>query len=79
MAHEELLRELHTGLALVKQQQTEINRRLGAIESALKSEDEKEDEKRSEWVTWVLQTVGQVILVSALVYVARSFGIEVAG
>lgn len=77
--NEELLRDLHTGLALVKQQQTEINRRLGAIEDTLKAADAKEDEQRTEWKTWLLQTVGQVILVSAIVYIARMFGLEVAG
>lgn len=78
--NQELLRELHTGLALVQQAQSEINRRIGFIEKSLEEEDKAEDQKRGEWVTWVVQTIGQVILVSTLMYIGQNvFGIGVVG
>lgn len=79
MTDEQLLRELHTGLALVRQQQTDINHRLGKIEKALEDEEAAEDAKRSEWWTWFLQIVGQVVLVTALVAIGQSLGVEVSG
>ena len=79
MTDEQLLRELHTGLALVKQQQAQINHRIGLIEKKLQDEEEREDAKRSEWWTWFLQIVGQVVLVTALVAIGQSLGVEVSG
>lgn len=79
MNHEQLLRELHTGLALVKQQQTQINTRIGLIEKTLQDEEDRARDKRSEWWTWLLQIIGQVILVTALVAVGQSLGVEVSG
>lgn len=76
---QQLLRELHTGLALVKQQQSQINQRIGLIEKTLQDEEDREDAKRSEWWTWFLQIVGQVVLVTALVAIGQSLGVEVSG
>jgi uncharacterized protein with gpF-like domain len=75
---EALLRELHAGLAVLKSQQSEINRRLGLIETALDEADQEEDEKRDGWWTWFMQTVGQVLLVSLLVALGKVFGLEVS-
>ena len=50
------------------------------IEKSLEEEDKAEDQKRGEWVTWVVQTIGQVILVSTLMYIGQNvFGIGVVG
>ncbi|KAB2661445.1 hypothetical protein F9K91_24925 [Brucella tritici] len=76
--NEEFLRELHTGLALVRQQQKEINRRLGLIETALRDKEEKAEESRSDWWTWFLKIIGQAALVTALIWAGRQAGIEVA-
>ncbi|MCC5780527.1 hypothetical protein H7H48_15810 [Nitratireductor sp. B36] len=76
--NEQLLRELHAGLAVVKSQQTEINRRLGKIEESLEKADEEAEEKRDDWWAWVLQTIGQVILVTVLVTLGKAFGLELS-
>lgn len=79
MTDEQLLRELHTGLALVKQQQAQINHRIGLIEKKLQDEEEREDAKRSEWWTWFFQIIGQVVLVTLLVGIGQMIGVEVSG
>jgi hypothetical protein len=77
-SEEQLLRELHAGVAVLRSQQSEINRRLGKIEESLEEDDAAEDEKRSAWWSWVLQITGQVVLVTGLVYVGKLIGLEVA-
>lgn len=79
MTDEQLLRELHTGLALARVQQTDINHRLGKIEKALQDEEDAEDAKRSAWWTWAFQTIAQVALVTFLVWIGQQMGVEVAG
>lgn len=82
-----LLRELYAGLATVRTQQTEINRRLGNIEEKLEDDlvdparvtrIEEDMAERKGWTTWVLQIVGQVILVTALVAAGKVIGVEVS-
>ena len=76
--NEQLLMTLHTGLAVVKTQQTEINRRLGKIEERLEKEDDEADQKRDGWWSWVMQTIGQIVLVTVIVSLGKLMGIEVA-
>lgn len=76
MADESLLRDLYAGIEVLKSQQTEINRRLGLIEKKLEEEEDAADESRVSWKTWALQTVGQVLMVTALVAIGKAIGVE---
>jgi len=74
---EQFLRELHAGLEVVKSQQREVNRRLGLIERKLDEEEDQESQQRYEWKSWVLQTVGQVLIVSLLVGLGKTLGLSI--
>lgn len=82
---EALLRELHSGLAVAQNQQTEINRRLANIERKLDTEMvdpdrvtalEESNKERKSWLDWTVRTLGQVLLVAALVYLGKLAGLE---
>lgn len=83
---EALLRELVAGLAVTQSQQTEINRRLGNIEKKLEDDlvspervasIETQLEERKSWLTWIFQTVGSVVVITALSLLGNKIGIQV--
>jgi hypothetical protein len=76
MAEEDFLRGLHAGVEVLKSQQSEINRRLGLIEKKLQDDDAEADESRVNWKTWALQTIGQVLVVTALVALGNTIGVD---
>lgn len=76
MSEEGFLRDLHAGVEVLKSQQSEINRRLGLIEASLKEDEAEAEESRVSWKTWMLQTVGQVVIVTALVALGNAIGVE---
>lgn len=76
MADESLLRDLYAGIEVLKSQQAEINRRLGLIEKKLEDDEAEADESRVNWKTWALQTVGQVVMVTALVALGNTIGVD---
>lgn len=82
--------ELYAGLKVVQSQQTEINRRIGDIERTLKEKmidpervleleqwrEGSSDQRRGAFL-FVLQIVGQVVLVTALVWLGSKLGVDV--
>ena len=83
---EDLLRQLYAGLEVLKSQQSEINRRIGIVEShtgSLVSKEDIEDiraalEERKGWRTWVIQSVGYIVVATILVAIGKTIGLEVA-
>lgn len=79
-----LLRELHAGLAVAKSQQTEINRRLGNIESLLASMPDEDRIKNAEndiadlqdWTTWAVRLVAGSILMGVVIAIGKLMGIQ---
>lgn len=77
MTDQQLLRELYAGLEVVKSAQSEINRRLGLIEKKLDEEEDAADASFSEWFKWIVQTLGQIVLVTVVVGLGAKFGVEI--
>lgn len=77
MTDQQLLRELYAGLEVVKSVQSEINRRLGLIEKKLDEEEDAADASFSEWLKWIVQTIGQIVLVTVVVGLGAKFGVEI--
>lgn len=83
---EALLRELHTGLAVVQSQQSEINRRIGNIETEMKNlvdpsrvaQIEAELADKKSWRTWFVQSVSGVVIVTLLVTLGKAIGVDVS-
>lgn len=83
---EELLRQLYAGLEVLKSQQSEINRRIGIVESQVASLVSKEDledvrqvlEERKGWRNWLVQSVGYIIVATLAVAIGKSIGLDVA-
>ncbi|MER9178929.1 hypothetical protein [Mesorhizobium sp. M0767] len=81
---EALLRELHSGLEVVKTQQAEINRRLGNIEikqegqPSRKDLDDIEEElaERKSWWSWLLQTIGTILVASIMLAIGKATGLN---
>lgn len=70
----DMLLELHGGLVDLKAKQTEINRRLGNLEDALKPEPES---LASQVWGYFLQAVVWGIGITVIVVVGGLFGVEV--
>ena len=83
---EALLRELFAGLEVVKSQQSEINRRLGLIENKMDAQVSPEDlvdikaelEERKGWRTWLIQSVGYIVVATLAVAIGNKLGVTVA-
>lgn len=83
---EALLRELFAGLEVVKSQQSEINRRLGIIETKMDAQVSQEDiegiqaelEERKGWRTWLIQSVGYIVVATLAVTIGNKLGVTVA-
>lgn len=82
----ELDRHLFAGLEVLKSQQSEINRRLGILETRVEEALAVKDQldgietamaDRKGWRTWLLQTIGSVILITVLAALGSLFGVEV--
>lgn len=70
----DMLLDLHSGLEVLKERQTEINRRIGNLERTLEVEPES-------WATriwgWFLQAVVWGIGITSIVVLGSLFGVEV--
>jgi hypothetical protein len=83
---EDLLRQLYAGLEVLKSQQSEINRRIGIVEThtgSLVSKEDLEDikaalEERKGWRNWILQSVGYIVVATLAVAIGKTIGLEVA-
>lgn len=81
-----LLRELHSGLSVVQSQQSEINRRIGNIETEMKNlvdpsrvaQIEAELADKKSWRTWFVQSVSGVVIVTLLVALGKAIGVDVS-
>ena len=82
-----LLMGIYGDLQVLKATQSEINRRVGVMEKSVKEnlvdddrvtaiEDKMDENKR--WWSWLLQTVGGVLVVSIVVGIGNFFGIELS-
>lgn len=90
MANDEaLLRDLFVDLGAIKEKQSEINRRLGLIETSardmpvlahrlgeVEAELDGAANARFEWKQFVLQTVASAVIITVLYGIASLFGVE---
>lgn len=77
----DLLLNLHSGLEVLKSRQTEINRRIGALETGFESIEEalkeSDKEKGHKWLDWFWQGVIWAVAITVAVTVGRLFGVEI--